>query len=148
MIEVGTTNKTHPNDYLEAIGPDTALLLKVHRSNFQIVGFSDDVETSELVELAGKYSLPVIEDLGSGCLVDLSKYGLIKEPTVQEVLAEGVDLVTFSGDIELVSSRSESGKPRANALYNLLVDPIVISITSSAISATISSKSAGPDAAE
>lgn len=98
MIEVGTTNKTHPKDYIEAIGPDTALLLKVHRSNFQIVGFSEDVETPDLVELGKKYSLPVVEDLGSGCLVDLSKYGLSKEPTVQEVLDQGVDLVTFSGD--------------------------------------------------
>ncbi len=98
MVEVGTTNKTHLWDYEEKIGPDTALLLKVHQSNFQIVGFTEDVETSELVALAKKYGIPLMEDLGSGCLVDLSKYGLLKEPTVQEVLANGVDLVTFSGD--------------------------------------------------
>ena len=98
MVEVGTTNKTHLRDYEEVIGPDTALLLKVHRSNFQIVGFTEDVETPQLVDLGNRYGIPVMEDLGSGCLVDLSKYGLIKEPTVQEVLAEGVDLVTFSGD--------------------------------------------------
>lgn len=98
MIEVGTTNKTHLWDYEEKIGPDTALLLKVHRSNFQIVGFTEDVETSELVGLSKKYGIPLMEDLGSGCLMDLSKQGLLKEPTVQEVLSNGVDLVTFSGD--------------------------------------------------
>lgn len=98
MIEVGTTNKTHLWDYEEKIGPDTALLLKVHQSNFQIVGFTEEVETSDLVTLGKKYGIPLMEDLGSGCLVDLSEYGLIKEPTVQEVLANGVDLVTFSGD--------------------------------------------------
>lgn len=98
MVEVGATNKTHLSDYEEVIGPDTALLLKVHRSNFQIVGFTEDVETSQLVRLGNKYSIPVMEDLGSGCFVDFSKYGLFKEPTVQDVLSQGVDLVTFSGD--------------------------------------------------
>lgn len=98
MIEVGTTNKTHLRDYEEVIGTETALLLKVHQSNFQVVGFTKQVETHELVELARKYSIPVMEDLGSGCLVDFSRYGLTKEPTVQEALAAGVDLVTFSGD--------------------------------------------------
>jgi L-seryl-tRNA(Ser) seleniumtransferase len=98
MVEVGTTNKTHIWDYEEKIGPDTALLLKVHQSNFQIVGFTEEVETSELMVLGKKYGVPILEDLGSGCLVDLSKYGLLREPTVQEVLADGMDLVTFSGD--------------------------------------------------
>jgi L-seryl-tRNA(Ser) seleniumtransferase len=98
MVEVGATNKTHLRDYEEVIGPDTALLLSVHRSNFQIVGFAEDVEISQLVNLGSRYGIPVMEDLGSGCLIDFSKYGLIKEPTVQEVLKEGVDLVTFSGD--------------------------------------------------
>ena len=98
MVEVGTTNKTHLRDYEEAIGPDTALLLKVHKSNFQMVGFTEEVKTSHLSELGKRYGLPVMEDLGSGCLVDLSKYGLMRESTVQEVLADGADLVTFSGD--------------------------------------------------
>ena len=98
MVEVGTTNKTHLRDYEEVIGPDTALLLKVHQSNFQIVGFTEEVGTSELVKLGNSQGIPVMEDLGSGCLVDFSKYGLSREPTVQEVLAQGVDLVTFSGD--------------------------------------------------
>ena len=98
MVEVGATNKTHLSDYEEVIGPDTALLLKVHRSNFEIVGFTEDVVASQLVSLGNKYRIPVMEDLGSGCFVDFSKYGLFKEPTVQDVLSQGVDLVTFSGD--------------------------------------------------
>ena len=98
MVEVGTTNKTHLEDYEEAIGPDTALLLKVHKSNFQIIGFAEEVNTSQLSGLGKKNGLPVMEDLGSGCLIDLSNYGLGKETTVQEVLADGADLVTFSGD--------------------------------------------------
>jgi L-seryl-tRNA(Ser) seleniumtransferase len=98
MVEVGTTNKTHLRDYEAAIGPDTALFLKVHKSNYHIIGFTEDVDTVELVSMGRKYGIPVVEDLGSGCFVDFSKFGLIKEPTVQEVLAEGVDLVTFSGD--------------------------------------------------
>jgi L-seryl-tRNA(Ser) seleniumtransferase len=98
MIEVGTTNKTHLQDYEEVIGPDTALLLSVHKSNFHIVGFTQDVPASELVELGNKYGVPVMEDLGSGCLIDFSKYGIPREPTVQDVLRQGVDLVTFSGD--------------------------------------------------
>jgi len=98
MVEVGTTNKTHLQDYEEVIGPDTALLLKVHKSNYHLIGFTEDVDTVELVTLAHKHHIAVMEDLGSGCFVDFSKYGLVKEPTVQEVLAQGVDLVTFSGD--------------------------------------------------
>ncbi|MEA2040824.1 MAG: L-seryl-tRNA(Sec) selenium transferase [Thermodesulfobacteriota bacterium] len=98
MVEVGTTNKTHLRDYEEVIGPETGLLLKVHTSNFQIVGFTDEVTLSDLSILGRRHGIPVMEDLGSGCLVDLSSYGLIKEPTVQEALAKGADLVTFSGD--------------------------------------------------
>jgi L-seryl-tRNA(Ser) seleniumtransferase len=98
MVEVGATNKTHLRDYEEAIGPDTALLLKVHKSNFHLIGFTEEVDRVELVNLGRRHGIPVMEDLGSGCFVDFSKYGLFKEPTVQEVLAQGVDLVTFSGD--------------------------------------------------
>ncbi len=98
MIEVGTTNKTHLRDYEDAIGPDTALLLKVHTSNYQVVGFTEEVPLEKLVELGDRSGIPVMEDLGSGCLVDFSVYGLIKEPTVQEALERGVGLVTFSGD--------------------------------------------------
>ena len=98
MVEVGTTNKTHLKDYEEAIGPDTALLLKVHTSNFQIVGFTEEVPLSDLVKLGQKHGIPVMDDLGSGCLVDFSSYGMIQEPTVQDALDQGVGVVTFSGD--------------------------------------------------
>ncbi len=98
MVEVGTTNKTHLKDYEEVISPDTGLLLKVHTSNFQIVGFTQEVSIAELATLGKQHRIPVMEDLGSGCLVDFSEYGIIKEPTVQETLAQGADLVTFSGD--------------------------------------------------
>ncbi|HSB03811.1 MAG TPA: L-seryl-tRNA(Sec) selenium transferase [Thermodesulfobacteriota bacterium] len=98
LREVGTTNRTHLNDYQEAIGPQTALLLKVHTSNFRVLGFTSDVPLQELVQMGKEHHLPVMEDLGSGCLVDLTKYGLEKEPTVQEMMKTGVDVVTFSGD--------------------------------------------------
>ncbi|MBN2034797.1 MAG: L-seryl-tRNA(Sec) selenium transferase [Deltaproteobacteria bacterium] len=98
MVEVGTTNKTHPDDYEQAIGPDTGLLLRVHQSNFQIVGFTEQVDTPALVNLGRRHGIPVMEDLGSGCFVDFSKYNLLKEPTVQDVVSQGVDIVTFSGD--------------------------------------------------
>lgn len=98
MVEVGATNKTHLRDYEEAITPETAIILKVHKSNFQIVGFNEEVERAALVELGKKYNLPVVDDLGSGSFIDLSKYGMAWEPTVQQVLEAGVDLVTFSGD--------------------------------------------------
>ncbi|MCB2227466.1 MAG: L-seryl-tRNA(Sec) selenium transferase [Desulfarculaceae bacterium] len=98
LREVGATNKTHLHDYENAITSNTALLLKVHTSNFAVVGFHKEVSLSELKALGDRYHLPVMEDLGSGSLVDFSPYGLPKEPTVQQALAEGVDLVTFSGD--------------------------------------------------
>jgi len=98
LKEVGTTNRTHFHDYEKAIEHDTGLLLKVHKSNFSIVGFTTEVSLEELVGLGATYQIPVMEDLGSGTFVDFSKYGLLKEPTVQESVAAGVDVVTFSGD--------------------------------------------------
>ncbi|NPA39850.1 MAG: L-seryl-tRNA(Sec) selenium transferase [Thermodesulfobacteria bacterium] len=98
LREVGTTNKTHFFDYEDAITENTAMLLKVHRSNFALVGFTKEVSTEDLVALGKKYGLYVMKDLGSGCFIDFSKYGYLKEPTVQEVLRAGVDVVTFSGD--------------------------------------------------
>lgn len=98
MVEVGTTNKTHLKDFESAVGPETALLLKVHTSNFQIVGFTEEVSMSELSALGKHHGIPVMEDLGSGCLLNFSEYGMIQEPTVQEALEGGADVVTFSGD--------------------------------------------------
>jgi L-seryl-tRNA(Ser) seleniumtransferase len=98
LREVGTTNKTHLRDFERAITSETALLLKVHPSNYRIMGFTHEVPLAEMVALARRFGLFVVEDLGSGCLVDLSKYGLEKEPTVQDTLKAGVDLVLFSGD--------------------------------------------------
>jgi len=98
LKEVGTTNRTHLSDYQRAIGSQTALLLKVHTSNFRVMGFASDVPLQDLVQLGRQYDIPVMEDLGSGCLIDLTQYGLEKEPTVQEVIRTGVDVVTFSGD--------------------------------------------------
>jgi L-seryl-tRNA(Ser) seleniumtransferase len=98
LVEVGTTNRTHLEDYEKAVGERTALLLKVHTSNFRILGFTAEVSLKDLVALGRAKGLPVMEDLGSGCLVDLSEYGIEKEPTVQETMEAGVDVVTFSGD--------------------------------------------------
>ena len=98
LREVGTTNRTHPRDYANAIGPDTALLLKVHTSNYRVVGFTADVSSRQLVALGRERSVLVMEDLGSGSLVDLRPYGFPYEPTVPEVVTSGVDLVSFSGD--------------------------------------------------
>ncbi|MBO8143895.1 MAG: L-seryl-tRNA(Sec) selenium transferase [Thermodesulfobacterium sp.] len=98
LKEVGTTNKTHLFDYENAITENTAMLLKVHRSNFEIVGFTKEVSLEELVNLGKRFGIPVMKDLGSGCFVDFSEYGMKKELTVQEVLKAGVDIVTFSGD--------------------------------------------------
>jgi L-seryl-tRNA(Ser) seleniumtransferase len=98
LVEVGATNRTHVKDYEGAISEETSMLLKVHASNFKMVGFTKEVGTEELVELADRYKLLVMEDLGSGCLIDMSRYGLTKEPTVQETVKAGADVVTFSGD--------------------------------------------------
>ncbi len=98
MIEVGTTNQTWISDYEEAINEETALLLKVHTSNYKISGFVSDVDLAELVALGKKYQLPVVHDLGSGSFLDLSKYGLPKEPVVSESIKKGADVVMFSGD--------------------------------------------------
>lgn len=98
LVAVGTTNKTHLWDYERAITEETAALLKVHTSNYRVVGFSSSVTSNELNTLKVKYNIPLIEDLGSGVLIDLSKYGLEYEPTVQDSLKNGVDIVTFSGD--------------------------------------------------
>lgn len=98
LVEVGTTNKTHFSDYEQAITDETGALLKVHTSNYRILGFTETVPIEELVPLGKKHHLPIIEDLGSGVLIDLSKYGLTYEPTVQDSIRHGADVVCFSGD--------------------------------------------------
>ncbi len=98
LVEVGATNRTHLKDYKAAITDNTGMLLKVHCSNYRIIGFTSEVSNEDLVQLGKDKGIPVMEDLGSGCFVDLSQFGLEKEPTVQEVVASGVDVVTFSGD--------------------------------------------------
>ncbi len=98
LKEVGTTNKTHISDYESAISENTALLMRVHTSNYKILGFTEKPSLKDIVEIGRKYRIPVYEDLGSGSLVNLTKFGLSYEPTVQEVLKSGVDVVSFSGD--------------------------------------------------
>lgn len=98
MVEIGTTNRTHLKDYRAAINQNTGALLRVHTSNYKMTGFVAEVPLTDLVKLAHEFNVVVIDDLGSGALIDLSKYGLPKEPTVQESIKEGADVVCFSGD--------------------------------------------------
>ncbi len=98
LVEVGTTNRTRLSDYEQAITPDTALLLRCHPSNFRIVGFTEEVSAPDLASLAHRYGLAVLDDVGSGCLVDTEQFGLEHEPTLQESIQAGCDVVTCSGD--------------------------------------------------
>ena len=98
LVDVGTTNRTYARDYEAAIGPNTSAILKVHRSNFAISGFVHEDPLSEIVEVANRHDIPVLHDLGSGCLIDTAMYGIEHEPTVQESVDAGAHLTLFSGD--------------------------------------------------
>jgi L-seryl-tRNA(Ser) seleniumtransferase len=98
LREVGTTNKTHLHDYERAINDNTALIVKVHKSNFRVSGFVDEVSVEDLVSLGRRYQIPVMFDLGSGCLIDLKPFGIHDEPVVRDIVSTGIDITTFSGD--------------------------------------------------
>jgi len=98
LIEVGTTNRTYITDYEDAITPHTAALLRVHSSNFKVVGFAESVGIGDLVTLGKRHSIPVLDDIGSGCLIDTTRFGLEAEPMVQNSIKAGIDLVMFSAD--------------------------------------------------
>lgn len=142
LREVGTTNRTHLRDYAEAINENTALLLKVHPSNYKIVGFTSTPEMEELTELGAERGIPTMEDLGSGALIDLSAYGLPKEPVVADRIASGVDIVTFSGDKLLGGPQAGIIVGKAEWVHQIRKNPLmralrVDKLTIAALSATL-----------
>ena len=125
LREVGTTNRTHFRDYENAINESTALILKVHPSNYKIVGFSSTPEISEISELGRRSGIPIMEDLGSGSLIDLTRYGLPREPVVRERLNAGVEIVTFSGDKLLGGPQGGIIVGKANLVQQIRENPLM-----------------------
>ena len=124
LVEVGTTNRTHLDDYRQAIGPATAVLLRVHSSNFRQIGFTAEVSLAELVALGQQHALPVIDDLGSGTLLDTTAFGLAYEPRVQDSVQAGATLVTFSGDKLLGGPQAGLIVGQTDAIARLRTHPL------------------------
>ena len=142
LREVGTTNRTRLADYEKAISAATGVILKVHTSNFRMVGFTEEAELEGLVDLGGKHRVPVVDDLGSGCFIELDHYGLEREPTVPEVLAKGVDVVTCSGDKLLGGAQAGIILGKAALLQEIKGNPLnralrIDKLTLAALEATL-----------
>ena len=142
LREVGTTNRTHIRDYAEAINENTALILKVHPSNYKIIGFTTTPEMHELTELGVERGITTMEDLGSGALIDLTQYELPYEPVVAERISSGVDIVTFSGDKLLGGPQAGIIVGKANWIHQIRKNPLmralrIDKLTIAALSSTL-----------